>query len=127
MAGRKKNPGGPRCLILFKINDALREQVAVIAQRKTTEFGRRISSNDCSIEAVSSYLSTKRQRRPELDGPLRPFSARLPVAMKDALCLAAAEWQLKSCSSISMNAVFNAALAAYVEKHSVMAARKPSC
>jgi len=103
---------------LFQIPELYRTRLAEIAASESN--GQKSSINTCILTALGDYLGLPfdKQPVPELPkGPLRAFTVRTPGSLKRELTICAANWQLKTSLPVSMNAVLNTAVLAYIQKH----------
>lgn len=104
---------------LFQVPEDYRARLAEIAALPDAD-GNKTSINACIIQALEGYLnqSEDKQDKPTLPKvPLRAFTVRTTSQMKQAIMHCAAIWQLKSSFPISMNAVVNTAILAYLQKN----------
>lgn len=103
---------------LFQIPNFLREAL-IKKSAEASLNGNKVSMNTCILEALESYLSlpTDQQAEPKLiKDDLRRFTVRMEDDMKHRIITAAANWQIKTGSPVSMNAVLNTAILVYIQK-----------
>lgn len=104
---------------LFQIPEDYRAQLAKIAATPELD-GHQSSINSCILEALEDYLNLPQndQLKPILPKvPLRAFTVRTTSELKQKINHCAATWQLKSSFPVSMNAVVNTAILAYLQKN----------
>lgn len=103
---------------LFQIPEDYRAALAKIATQPDAE-GNKLSINTCIVDALEHYLELTdgTQPQPVLPKvPLRAFTVRTSNAVKQKVSQCAATWQLKTAMPVSMNAVVNTAILAYLRK-----------
>ena len=105
-------------LSLFQIPEDYRAQLARIAA--SPENNSNLTSiNSCIIQALEDYLNLPEAEQPRPNVPkipLRAFTIRTSSVMKQEITHCAATWQLKSSLPVSMNAVVNSAILAFLQK-----------
>lgn len=104
---------------LFQIPEDYRAMLAKIAAG-SEPHSHQTSINSCIIEALEDYLNLpqEQQLKPTLPKvPLRAFTVRTTNDLKIKINHCAAMWQLKSSLPVSMNAVVNTAILAYLQKN----------
>lgn len=104
---------------LFQIPENYRAMLAEIAFT-ATQGGHKTSINSCILEALENYLSLSQdeQAKPSLPKvPLSAFTVRTTSTLKQKIIHCAATWQLKTSFPVSMNAVVNTAILAYLQKN----------
>ena len=103
---------------LFQIPEDYRAQLANIAAN--SKFNSNLASiNSCIIQALEDYLNLSEddQPKPSLPRvPLRAFTVRTNNVMKHKITHCAASWQLKTSLPVSMNAVVNTSILAFLQK-----------
>ncbi|MGB7816658.1 MAG: hypothetical protein WBL28_09950 [Methylotenera sp.] len=102
---------------LFQIPEDYRAQLAKIAASPEPD-SHQTSINSCIIEALEDYLNLPQDKQPNPylpKVPLRAFTVRTTSTMKQKITHCAATWQLKSSFPVSMNAVVNTAILAYLQ------------
>lgn len=103
---------------LFQIPEDYRAALAKIAAQPDAE-GNKQSINTCIVDALEHYLELTdgTQPQPALPKvPLRAFTVRTSSVLKQKVSHCAATWQLKTAMPVSMNAVVNTAIFAYLRK-----------
>lgn len=103
---------------LFQIPEDYRAQLAKIAASSEPD-SHQTSINSCIIGALEDYLNLPQveQDKPILPKvPLRAFTVRTTSELKQRVTHCAATWQLKSSFPVSMNAVVNTAILAFLQK-----------
>lgn len=103
---------------LFQIPEDYRAVLAKIAAQPGAE-GNNQSINTCILAALEAYLDLPEdlQHQPELPKvPLRAFTVRTTDDLKRKVRHCAALWQLKTAMPVSMNAVVNTAILAYLKQ-----------
>lgn len=114
-----KKPTPEKLIVsLFQIPEDYRAQLASIAAN-TEHNNHQASINSCIVQAWEDYfnLPEDEQPKPSLPKvPLRAFTVRTSSVMKQEITHCAATWQLKSSLPVSMNAVVNSAILAFLQK-----------
>ncbi|MDO9204062.1 hypothetical protein [Methylotenera sp.] len=104
---------------LFQIPEDYRAKLAEIAA-SSDAINKKTSINACIIEALEDYLKQSQdiQLKPTLPKvPLRAFTVRTTRDMKQKITHCAAAWQLQTSFPVSMNAVVNTAVLAFLQKN----------
>jgi hypothetical protein len=104
---------------LFQIPEDYRAKLEEISASSKVN-GRKTSINTCIIEALGDYLGLPQdmQPKPSLPKvPLRTFTVRTTSELKQKITHCSATWQLKSSFPVSMNAVVNTAILAYLQNN----------
>lgn len=104
---------------LFQIPEDYRAKLEGISTSSNAD-GNKASINTCIIEALSDYLELpqNKQSKPLLPKvPLRAFTVRTTSTLKQKINHCAATWQLQTSFPVSMNAVVNTAILAYLQKN----------
>lgn len=103
---------------LFQIPEDYRAALDKISI-SSKQGGDKVSINTCIIEALEDYLSLPQDQQPKPSlpkVPLRTFTVRTTSTLKQKITHCAATWQLTSSFPVSMNAVVNTAILAYLQK-----------
>jgi hypothetical protein len=103
---------------LFQIPEDYRSKLQEIAAT-SKQIGDKVSINTCIIEALEDYLQLPQDQQPKPSlpkVPLRAFTVRTTSTLKQKITHCAATWQLISSFPVSMNAVVNTAILAYLQK-----------
>ena len=114
-----KKPTPEKLIVsLFQVPEDYRAQLASIAAN-TELNNHQTSINSCIVQALEDYfnLHEDEQPKPSLPKvPLRAFTVRTSSVMKQEITHCAATWQLKTSLPVSMNAVVNTAILAFLQK-----------
>lgn len=103
---------------LFQIPEDYRAKLEKITAA-SKQNGCKVSINTCIIEALEDYLSLPQEQQPKPSlpkVPLRAFTVRTTVSLKQKITHCAATWQLLSSFPVSMNAVVNSAILTFLQK-----------
>ena len=114
-----KQPSQPKALVsLFQIPEDYRAQLEKIAASPEQSIPH-TSINSCIIQALEDYLDLPQGVQPKPNVPkvpLRAYTIRTNIVLKQKVTHCAASWQLKTSLPISMNAVVNTAILAFLQK-----------
>lgn len=114
-----KKPISEKLIVsLFQIPEDYRAQLEKIAGSSEPNTNQ-TSINSCIIKALEDYLNLPQdvQHKPNVPKvPLRAYTIRTDSALKQKITHCAATWQLKTSLPVSMNAVVNTAILAFLQK-----------